>query len=244
MVVDRVPRRRDVRLAHDERAVIGLHEAGAVGLRLRDAAVAHLDLEGLARAEALARRDRELAAVSCPGGGAAVDLDRVDGQPLEVEVEARQALGRAGANRRLALEDVRVRVVRDFQVVVAGVVAAVPVEREVRVARPRRSRRGGSRAVAGACGRRPDDQGRADEGERRCPSHTASTVANQLGRDVRRHQPQLLGFGEQARSGDAPGGLPGLCQRDRYRVGAAAALSPVRGSSRCDGMSGRSRTTV
>lgn len=143
MVVDREPGGRHLGLAGDRRAVRGGHEAGPnVRARehelLRHAVVADLDLEApLHRAP---RGDRQLLAVAAERRAPAVDLHAAHVQPDQVEVEAAQALDGRGPDRRLPLEAVARRVVRDVQVVVADVIAAVAVTGVVRVAdagRPR-----------------------------------------------------------------------------------------------------------
>ena len=139
VVVDRIPGRGDVRLADDERPVVRVDEACSLD-RLGDAAVADDDRELPVLADAVLRRDRELLAVAAPRRATPVDLDAVHGEAEQVEVEARQALRRLGADLRGSLEHVGRRVVLHVEVVVADVVASVPVQREVRIAGPRSAR--------------------------------------------------------------------------------------------------------
>ena len=70
-------------------------------------------------------------------------------EPDEVQVERRQRLCRLGSDLRRALQHVGGRVVADGEVVVVDVVAAVAVEREVRVADAGRARR--ERHPGGLC---------------------------------------------------------------------------------------------
>jgi len=70
-------------------------------------------------------------------------LDVAHLEPDEVEIEAAEVLCGPGANRRVPLEPVGGRVVRDVEVVMADVVAAIAVSREVGIADARRSRRAG-----------------------------------------------------------------------------------------------------
>jgi hypothetical protein len=144
MVVDRVPRGRDVRLADDQRPVVGVHEARLseqVDQRLGHAGVRHGDLERPSSRYAAPGRDRELAALAAERGPARVDAHRLDVESLQVEVERREVLRRDGLDRRDTLEHVGRRVVGDIEVVMAHVVAAIAIEREVRVAGTRRPRR-------------------------------------------------------------------------------------------------------
>src|SRR3954447_20432655 len=70
-----------------------------------------------------------------------VDGDAADVELLQVEVEPRQVLRGLGGDDRESLEPVAGRVIREAQVVVLRVVAAVAFEREVRVADAGRARR-------------------------------------------------------------------------------------------------------
>ena len=162
MVVHRIPARCDVRLADDERSVVRVQEAGALE-RLRNAAVADDDGEVAPFGQAALRRDGELAAFTAPERAAPVHDDGVDRQPDEIEVEARQVLGRGGTKLGLALEEIRRRVVLHLEVVVADVVAAVPVKRKIRIAGARRARDELPSAVLPR-GSRPESQ---DDGDAR-----------------------------------------------------------------------------
>jgi hypothetical protein len=59
---------------------------------------------------------------------------------LEIEVKPRQVLRRLGSDDRQPLEPVGSRVIREAEVVVLSVVAAVALEREVRIAEARCAR--------------------------------------------------------------------------------------------------------
>ena len=144
MLVGRVPGRCAVRLARDQRAVVGRHPAVLVAERAlpdraRLAVVGDDGDERPAAAQARARDDRQLAALAPPRRRARADLDRPHRQAMEVEVEARQVLRRLGRDRRDALQHARLGRVGDVQAVVGDVVAAVAVLREVRVADPGRA---------------------------------------------------------------------------------------------------------
>ena len=96
VVVDREPARGHLGLAGDDGAVVGVDEAGLDGeagaehdlLGDGDAVVADHDGELLALAQPVLRGDGELVVGPRPGRRPAVHLDRADGQPDEVEVEA------------------------------------------------------------------------------------------------------------------------------------------------------------
>ena len=122
-----------MRFADDQIAVVGLQPAGAIGQRVRHAVVDQHGGEGAVAAQTLRRRDRQLVPVAAECGGVAVDADGVQVEAVEVEVEARQVLGRLGADRLARVEHPDGRVVAEVQHVLGDVVAAVAVEREVRV---------------------------------------------------------------------------------------------------------------
>jgi hypothetical protein len=105
VVVDRIPRRRDLRLAGGERAVVGVEEAAARQLR-RDAAVVDDHREDAAVTDGLARSDDELVSIARERRGPPVDRDAVDGHADEVEMEPREARVRLGRDRRDALQPV------------------------------------------------------------------------------------------------------------------------------------------
>jgi hypothetical protein len=89
------------------------------------------------------RRDDQLLALARELRRHVVDAHGVHVETLQVEVEAAQRLRRARRDQREPVEVVRRRVVAQRQVVVADVVAAVPLIGEVRVAEacgPRRRR--------------------------------------------------------------------------------------------------------
>ena len=114
MVVDRIPMVGDLRLAGDERAVVGGDEARQADLgvadRRRDAVVGDDDVELLAVLDPAARRDRQLVGVARPRRRALVDGDAAHVQAVEVEVEAGEVLRRLGLDRRDALQHVGGRV--------------------------------------------------------------------------------------------------------------------------------------
>ena len=141
VVVDGIPARGDVRLADHECALVGVHEPGALEPD-RHARVGDLDPELLALADRLVRPHPELVPLPTPGRPLAVDLDAVDLQPDQVEVEARQLLGGGRRDRCQAREPVRGGLVPRVEVVVADVVPAVAVLREVAVTHAGRSRGG------------------------------------------------------------------------------------------------------
>jgi hypothetical protein len=141
VVVDREPGRRHIRLADHHGSVVGVDEAGPVRERLRDAVVADHGGELVMVAQTPAGSDGEFAAVPVPGRRSAVDLDGSDGEAFEVEVEAGQVLGGTCADRGYPGQDIGGRVVPHLERVVLDVVAAVTVQREVRIAGARRARR-------------------------------------------------------------------------------------------------------
>src|SRR5919109_5168698 len=81
-------------------------------------------------------RHDQLPTIPCPRGRIAVYVDRPNRETIEVEVEARQALGRACADRGLAGKEVRCRLIGQVEQIMLHVVSAVPIEREVWIARP------------------------------------------------------------------------------------------------------------
>jgi len=102
VVVDREPAGRHLGLAGDDRPVVGVDEPGLDGeagaehqlLGDRDAVVADHGGEAPAVPQPVPGRDRELVLGPRPAGRPAVDRDRADGQPDEVEVEPGEVLGR------------------------------------------------------------------------------------------------------------------------------------------------------
>ena len=145
VVVARVPGRRALRLVDDERAVVRRHPALDRVVRVGDdgrrAGVVDRDGEARSRADPRLRRHGQLLpAVARERRGSAVDEQPRDREPAQVEVEARQVLGRPGADHRRRRQLVRRRRVVERQIVVLDVVAAVPGVREHRVAEPRRAR--------------------------------------------------------------------------------------------------------
>ena len=163
VVVDREPAGRDLGLAGDDGAVVGVDEPGLDGeagaedelLGDRHAVVADHGGEPVALAAARAGVTVSSCVGPRPAGRAAVHLDRADGQPDEVEVEPGQVLGRPGRDRGHPDEPVGGRVVGHLEQVVADVVAAVAVEREVGVAHPWGARPEAATAASGRPGRRP-----------------------------------------------------------------------------------------
>ncbi len=167
VVVDRVPRRRHIRLADDDHAVVGREDPALAECRIerqRHALVAHDDRELVSLAQARPGRDRQLPGVAAPGRRMTADRDRVDVQSDEVEIEAGEVLRRRRRDRGNPVDVIRRRVIGDVERVVPDVVAAVAREREVRVADPRRARV----ERVGACPRCTDTECRqhADEHER------------------------------------------------------------------------------
>ena len=138
VVVGREPARGDVRLANDDRTVVGVDEAGQAEFleRLGHAVITGDDGEGRPVRQTDLRLDRQLLALALGRRGSAVHGQGAKAQPDEVEVERRQVLRCVRLDRRDAGQLVGGRVVRDGQVVVLDVVAAIPVAREVRVTDP------------------------------------------------------------------------------------------------------------
>ena len=132
-----------MRLAHDHRAVVGGNEARDPELvdQLGDAFVRNHHRELGLVPDALGRRDRELVIVAFPVGRSVVDANGLDGHADEIQVEAGEVLGRTRFDRGDACKHVGVRVVGELEAVVLDVVAAVAIEREIRIAHPVRSRR-------------------------------------------------------------------------------------------------------
>ncbi len=137
MVVQRDPGRRRVGLVAHERPVVGVDEAigGAEDDRRADdrlghAAVADFHDECGPVRDHRARRDDELLAIAGEAGLVAVHVDRVDRELLEVEVEAGQVLRRRRRDLVAGVQPIRRRVVREGQVVVLDVIAAVSLEGE------------------------------------------------------------------------------------------------------------------
>ena len=173
MVVGREPRRGAMRLADDDRAVIGVDEPGPAEFRerFRDAVVGDCHRERRLVPDAGGWRDRQLLPVACPGCARTVDLDGIDRQPDEIEVERRQVLGRAGPDGRRSGQLVGIWVVGEIQVVVLDVVPTVPVERVVGIADARCAGR------EHGWGRRPGQHERTQRDgndEREPPSHVPS----------------------------------------------------------------------
>ena len=137
VVVGGEPGRRGVGLAGDDRAVVGVDEAGdaeeGVPERLRHAVVGDDGGERGAVGQHVLRSDGQLLPAPAPGRVVAVDGERPDLQPHEVEIEAGQVLEGPRLDGGDPGEDVGGRVVTHVEVVVPDVVAAVAVEREVRV---------------------------------------------------------------------------------------------------------------
>ena len=168
VVVDREPAGRDLGLAGHDGPVVGVDEAGLDGeagaqhqlLGDGDAVVADHGGEPAALAQPVGRGDGQLVLGTRPAGGAAVDLDRADGQADEVEVEPGQVLGRPGRDGGHPDQAVGGRVIGHLEQVVADVVAAVAVQGEVVVTDP-----GGARPEAAATTARPG--GRPGRGQAR-----------------------------------------------------------------------------
>ena len=153
-VVDRVPARRALRLVDDERAVVG-RDPAVLGLvriddRVRMAVVVDGDDEGPPAPDPGRGRDDQLLAVAPERRPRAVDRHAADVQPAQVEIEAREVLGRAGGDHRARRERVVARLEVEPQGVVADVVAAVAGEREERIAGARGARRERGRACGGS----------------------------------------------------------------------------------------------
>jgi hypothetical protein len=108
----------------------------------RHSAVANLYLESSPLPQCALRGDHELLAASAPTCPLAINLDPAHVEPDEVEVEAAQVLGGGCAYRRIAVELVCRRVIGDIELVVPDVVAAIPVQREIRVSEPGRAGNG------------------------------------------------------------------------------------------------------
>ena len=138
VVVARIPAGRALRLVDDEGAVVGgdpaLDRLVRVDDHLRDAAVVDGDAEGRAAPDPGLRRDHELLAVARKRGGDAVHRQLRDLEAAQVEIEAGEILRRRRGDDGLAVEHVGARVVRELEVVVGDVVAAVARVREERIA--------------------------------------------------------------------------------------------------------------
>ena len=236
MVVDREPELRNMRFADHDRPVIRRDEARAAEF-----------LQGL-RHTVVTRHDRELGTVGDP-------RRRLDGELLtlprrlradaiyrkraqphsdEIEVERGQVLGGRGLDRGLADQHVSVRVVADVEVVVLDVIAAVAVEREVRVADPggtgrersgwrgerdpRRQQRDGEELC---CSVRGGRSGREEVGEPRGPPRSARPGADHPGTSSRWSSPHPIHFSHGA---EDDGGRRGRLEPDSiYKSDAARA---------------------
>ncbi len=144
MVVHGEPGGRDLGLAGDGGSIRSRHEAGPDPETGQDeldgdAAIADFHLEAVPLLQRALRGNDELLAAPTPACPLAVDLNPAHVEPNQVEVEAAETLGGGCAYRRIPVELICGRVVGDVQVVVADVVAAVPVRRVVRVSEPRRA---------------------------------------------------------------------------------------------------------
>ena len=144
MVVDREPGVGHVRLAHDERAVVGREHTRLAQGRLvqdqRHPAVAHHHAKAGTLGDSALRNDRELVTDVTPAGRTPVDSDLGDLQTVEVEIELRQGLGGACRDGGPAPQPVGGRVVGQFEVVVRDVIPPVAISRKVRIADAGRSR--------------------------------------------------------------------------------------------------------
>ena len=144
VVVHREPGRSDLRFTDHQSPVRGVDETGAIGQRLRHAAVADDRREQLTPTQLPRRSDPQLAAVARPAGGPSVDLHRQHLQAVQVEIEPRQVLGRPRLHCCHAGEAVGPGPVGQVKRVVPGVVAAIAVLGEVRIPDPRRTGMGGA----------------------------------------------------------------------------------------------------
>ncbi len=175
VVVRREPPRRHVRLVHGHDLVpVGEPVPLAlIGDRAGVAGVPDLDEEALAVGDGDSRGDPQLVRVRLREPR----LDAVDGhladRQQEVEVEPREALGGLHREPRRAGQALPAELVGVVDLVADHVDAAVAVEREVRVADARRSRR---RRGPGR-GRQPEHQG---------GDHEAGQAANRRTDGVRR----------------------------------------------------------
>lgn len=111
-------------------------------------------VEPFTLAQLQTRTDGQFLAVPCVAGPAPVDPDLGDVEAAQVQVEAREVLGRGRADARASPEHMGIGRVAQAEVVVAHVVPAVARQREVPVADPRRTRYEGP-AVARKAWRRP-----------------------------------------------------------------------------------------
>jgi hypothetical protein len=168
MVVHGEPGRRHLGLSCDRDPVRRGHEAGPdvearKGELDRNAVVGDVDLEALPSPDRSTRRDGQLLAAARPRRLPVADLDVAHLEPDEVQVEAAQVLGGPGGDGRLPVETVRRGVVGDVEVVVADVVAAIAVAREIGVAHAGRARRTRPRGLSlrGAGAEGADQEGDA-----------------------------------------------------------------------------------
>jgi hypothetical protein len=97
VIVDGEPGVRDVWLAEDKRAVVGVEEARAIRESLRNPVIFDDRGESVALGKAAARCDGELVAVPAPVGRRTVDRNRPDGKPLEVPALRKPVSERPGS---------------------------------------------------------------------------------------------------------------------------------------------------
>jgi hypothetical protein len=138
LVVDRVPGCGRVRLTDDHGTVIGVDEPLDSRLRvterLGNTVVPDDRAEPAALGDRPRRGDGELAAGARPGRAPSGDLDRTHGEPVQVEIERRQRLCRAGIDTRPTGQHIGRGLEVHGEVVVRDVVPPIPVVREIRIA--------------------------------------------------------------------------------------------------------------